>query len=102
MLEKSIPSLDEKKKNIEARKAANDLLLDMLISSDMPDDCKIDFKIMQAHRKITDVSSEIIEKIVLEADTPYEAKKVTLEYLTLVTAGLQQFLKSSQMNEENM
>lgn len=73
--------------------AAADMLMEMILDSGAPEDMKIDFKLMKAHRELAKTANEFLEDMVLINDKyTTEQKTEALEYLLLVAQGIKQYI----------
>ena len=86
---------------MKARSQASDMLADMLaeimLKSDAPEEAKLGVRIIQQGKKVSKATYEIIDAFVGDSATvkasDTETLKQVLEYLGLVEVGLKQFME---------
>lgn len=80
-----------------------DMLADMMLQSDMPEDEKISIRIIKQADIIHGKLNSLVERFANpKAGETYENKKQVLEYLGLVEVGVNQFIASIVPNETNV
>ena len=91
----SPPRMSEAHKRAEAESAACDMLLELMLESNMPEERKVGLHIMKAarelHAAIADVVNEYADPT---KEVPYETAKQVVEYLGLVHTGIKQFMET--------
>lgn len=98
MFDKAIPPLEEMKARAEAKEAAMDMLMDLLISAPMPEEKKAELLLLREIKKttncITDAMGAYIgpSESLEDAQKSYPVRKEAIEYLSLVRAGVQSFI----------
>ena len=91
----SPPRMSEARKKAEAKNAACDFLLDLMLESDMPEERKVGLHIMKAARNLHEAISKIVgEYADPTKEVPYETAKQVAEYLGLVHTGIMQFMET--------
>ncbi len=87
--------MSEARKKAEAKNAACDFLLDLMLESDMPEERKVGLHIMKAARNLHEAISNIVgEYADPTKEVPYETAKQVAEYLGLVHTGIMQFMET--------
>ena len=87
--------MSEARKKAEAKNAACDFLLDLILESDMPEERKVGLHIMKAARNLHEAISNIVgEYADPTKEVPYETAKQVAEYLGLVHTGIMQFMET--------
>jgi hypothetical protein len=82
--------LDKMKIEQDAKAAAMDSLMEMLIEN-APEEMAIDFSIAKAYRRVCELASGLVDEVTIthSEDYPLEAKKEVLEYLAMVADGIE-------------
>jgi len=89
------PRMSEAHKRAEAESAACDMLLELMLESDMPEERKVGLHIMKAARNLHEAISNIVgEYADPTKEVPYETAKQVAEYLGLVHTGIMQFMEA--------
>ena len=95
--------LEELQKKTAVKSAAADLLLDMLLNdSDMPEERKVELRILKVHNLLGEVTREFSEKYAVYtcgSSSPelYKVQKEALDYLTMVVQGIRQFMEATPL-----
>ena len=84
--------LEMMKQENAKKTAAADMLMEMILDSDAPEDMKIDFKLMKAHRELVKTVSDFVEELTLGKNHAVSEKTEAYEYLSLVTQGIKQYI----------
>lgn len=68
-------------------------MMDAMLEADVPEESKIDIRIIKAMQLVKDKASSLAERITLAGFDEYsmDTKKSALEYLTLVASGIKAF-----------
>jgi hypothetical protein len=75
------------------KSAAIDMLMEMILDSEAPEDMKIDFKLMKARNELVATANALLEELTLSGDKyTTEQKTGALEYLSLVMSGIKQYI----------
>lgn len=91
----SPPRMNEARKKAEAQSAACDLLLDLMLESNMPAERKVGLQIMKEARLLHDAIASVVNAYAdPEKEVPYDKAKEALEYLGLVHIGINQFMET--------
>lgn len=89
------PRMNEIRKKVEAESAACDLLLDLMLGSDMPAERKVGLQILKTARQLHDDINAVVNAYADPTkDVPYDKAKEALEYLGLVHIGIKQFMET--------
>lgn len=97
--------LEEMKARNEARGMLADMLTEIMLKSNMPEEAKLGVRIIQQGKKVCEATQEILEAfagdpaIIKASDT--ETLKRVLEYLGLVEVGLKQFMETTKAPNAN-
>ena len=102
MFNKSNPprGLDEEKARTQATEMLADIMADMMLKSNAPEEIKLGVRVIQQGRKVNVAVREIIDAFagdpatIKASDT--ETLKRVLEYLGLVEVGLKQFMETTK------
>ena len=87
------------KSTMEAREAMTDLLLDMVLRADVPEECKIEMEILKQFTEVSKASKRLVESFALETSadsskrTPelLEAQKAVRDYLAMTADDLKRY-----------
>lgn len=97
--------LEEMKARTQASDMLADMLTEIMLESDAPEEIKLGVRIIRQCKKVRTATQEIM---VAFADDPAELKatdtetlKQVLEYLGLVEVGLKQFMKTTKAPNAN-
>lgn len=106
MFNESSPcELEKTRARIQASDMLTDMLAEIMLKSDMPEDAKLGVHIVQQGRKVSRATREIVEAFAGDpaglkpSDT--ETLKRVLEYLGLVEVGLKQFMETAKAPNAN-
>ena len=107
MFNKSNPprGLDEEKARTQATEMLADIMADMVLKSNAPEEIKLGVRIVQQGKKVSVALREIIDAFagdpatIKASDT--ETLKRVLEYLGLVEVGLKQFMETTKAPNAN-
>ncbi len=107
MFNKSNPprGLDEEKARTQATEMLADIMADMMLKSNAPEEIKLGVRIIQQGKKVSKAAHEIAEAFagdpatIKASDT--ETLKQVLEYLGLVEVGLKQFMETTKAPNAN-
>lgn len=97
--------LEEMKARNEARGMLADMLAEIMLKSNMPEEAKRGVRIVQQGKKVCEATQEILEAFAGDptrlkaSDT--ETLKQVLEYLGLVEVGLKQFMETTKATNAN-
>lgn len=105
MFDRPFPPLDfdseikSAKSTMEAREAITDLLLDMVLRADVPEECKIEMEILKQFTEVSKASKRLVESFALETSadsskrTPelLEAQKAVRDYLAMTADDLKRY-----------
>lgn len=102
MFNKSNPprGLDEEKARTQATEMLADIMADMMLKSNAPEEIKLCVRVIQQGKKVSVAVREIIDAFagdpatIKASDT--ETLKRVLEYLGLVEVGLKQFMETTK------
>ena len=102
MLNKSNPprGLDEEKARTQATEMLADIMADMMLKGNAPEEIKLGVRVIQQGKKVSVAVREIIDAFagdpatIKASDT--ETLKRVLEYLGLVEVGLKQFMETTK------
>ena len=102
MFNKSNPprGLDEEKVRTQATEMLADIVADMILKSNAPEEIKLGVRVIQQGKKVSVSVQKIIEAFagdpatIKASDT--ETLKRVLEYLGLVEVGLKQFMETTK------
>ena len=102
MFNKSNPprGLDEEKARTQATEMLADIMADMMLKSNAPEEIKLGVRVIQQGKKVSVSVQKIIEAFagdpatIKASDT--ETLKRVLEYLGLVEVGLKQFMETTK------
>lgn len=102
MFNKSNPprGLDEEKAHTQATEMLADIMADMMLKSNAPEEIKLGVRVIQQGKKVSVAVREIIDAFagdpatIKASDT--ETLKRVLEYLGLVEVGLKQFMETTK------
>ena len=89
----------------EARGMLADMLAEIMLKSNMPEEAKLGVHIVQQGKKVCEATQEILEAFAGDparlkaSDT--ETLKQVLEYLGLVEVGLKQFMETTKAQNAN-
>ena len=105
MINKSIPtSLEEMSANAQANDVLADMLAEIMLKSNAPEEVKLGVRIIQQGKKVCEATQEILEAF---AGGPAQLKasgtetlKQALEYLGSVEVGLKQFMETTKAPSE--
>lgn len=92
--------LDEEKARTQATEMLADIMADMMLKSNAPEEIKLGVRIIQQGKKVSVSVQKIIEAFagdpatIKASDT--ETLKRVLEYLGLVEVGLKQFMETTK------
>lgn len=106
MFNSSIPprSFADKAKEAEALSSLGDMLTNLLLEADMPEEQKITVKLCKAAKQTSTAVHALMEKYANPKlpDSPelFETRKQVLEYLGLVELGLKQFMETTKLPNE--
>lgn len=85
--------LEKMKKDNNAKHAAIDMLMEMILDSDAPEDMKIDFKLMKARNELVEIANGFLEELTMRGDNyTTEQKTEALNYLLLVAQSIKQYI----------
>lgn len=102
MFNKSNPprGLDEEKARTQATEMLADIMADMMLKSNAPEEIKLGVRVIQQGKNVSVAVREIIDAFagdpatIKASDT--ETLKRVLEYLGLVEVGLKQFMETTK------
>lgn len=102
MFNKSNPprGLDEEKAHSQATEMLADIMADMMLKSNAPEEIKLGVRVIQQGKKVSVAVREIIDAFagdpatIKTSDT--KTLKKVLEYLVLVEVGLKQFMETTK------
>ena len=102
MFNKSNPprGLDEEKARTQATEMLADIMADMMLKGNAPEEIKLGVRVIQQGKKVSVAVREIIDAFagdpatIKASDT--ETLKRVLEYLGLVEVGLKQFMETTK------
>ena len=109
-LESALKSAESK---VKAKEAMTDLLLDMMLSADVPEECKVEIEILKQFKEVEKASKRLVEAFALETTvdkntrTPelLEAQKAVRDYLAMTADDLKRYyteaIKIKQSNSQN-
>lgn len=106
MFNSSIPPRKDKARiAAEASNVFADMLADLLIEADVPEEQKIGVRICKQAHQIHKAVSDIVERFADsercgDAAEAFETRKQVLEYLSLVEVGLKQFMETIKLPNE--
>lgn len=91
--------IEAMKSKMKAKEAMSDLLLDMMLNADVPEECKVEMEIIKQFTEISKASKRLVESFALEttADknnrTPelLEAQKAVRDYLAMTADDLKRY-----------
>ena len=83
--------MESKKEKINAERKALDMMMDMVIESDAPEEIKLDFKLLKARNELTRCVTNLVTGLTMTDKYETEKKIKALEYLTLVANGVKQY-----------
>ena len=92
--------LDEEKARTQATEMLADIMADMMLKSNAPEEIKLGVRVIQQGKKVSVAVREIIDAFagdpatIKASDT--ETLKRVLEYLGLVEVGLKQFMETTK------
>lgn len=85
--------IEKMKKERHDKSLAIDMLMEMILDSDAPEDMKIDFKLMKARNELVEIENELLEELTMRGDNyTTEQKTEALNYLLLVAQGIKQYI----------
>ncbi len=97
--------LEKTRARIQTGDMLTDMLAEIMLKSDMPEEAKLGVRIVQQGRNVSRAAREIVEAFagdpatVKPSDT--ETLKRVLEYLGLVEVGLKQFMETTKAPNAN-
>lgn len=99
------PRFEKVKARSQASSALIDMLTEMLLKSDAPEEAKLGMRIVQQGKKVCATTMEIVTAFAGEPDelkpNDTETLKQVLEYLGLVEVGLKQFMETTKAPNAN-
>lgn len=97
--------LEEMKARDEARGMLADMLTEIMLESNAPEEIKLGVRIVQQSKKVCEATQEILEAFAGDPATikasGTETLKQVLEYLGLVEVGLKQFMETTKAPNAN-
>lgn len=99
-------SLKKQRDEAEAKRMANkmmkDMLSDILLGGDGPEEIKMPVRIINTHSSINDALDNLIKKHVVKevSKDDLEKFKTIYEYLQMVEVGIKQFIETLENGEK--
>ncbi len=98
-------NLADKAKEAETLSSVADMLADLMLEADVPEEQKIGIRIIKAGKNVGQDIKAVIKRYadptLPESPELFETCKQVLEYLGLVALGLKQFIETTPLPNEN-